>query len=159
MAKNKSVAVATNQINVPKTAQEVPIVIEQLKVQLAALKGNTEEKISLDVEYDGEKIKDIKTVKELLSISASLHARNAAYNVEIIRYGLENANIQPFSQEDKTVEEWNKIIAKAINELINAVQIKNLEDAISGLSEHLDAETKLQMKLEKLVTGASQFVR
>jgi len=94
-----------------------------------------------------------------MEISASINARESAYNEAIIRHNLQNANIQPFSQEGKSLEEWNKIIDKASRELINKVQIKNLEDAIAGLSEHLDAETKLKMKLASLVDGASQYVK
>lgn len=161
LAKKTAVAKATTEtaVMIPTNAQQVPQVIEQLKAQLAALKGNSEEKISLDIFYNGKNIKNVDTVKELLEISASLHAREIAYKAEVVRYGLENANIQPFSQENKSIEEWSKIIAKAIHQLINKVQIKNLEDAIAGLSEHLDAETKLKMKLESLVNGASQFVK
>lgn len=161
MAKQTAVAKANTEtgIMIPQTAQDVPKVIEQLKVQLANLKGGVEEKVSLDINYNGKTIKNVTTVKELLEISSSLHAREAAYNAEVVRYKLQEANIQPFSQEGKSLTEWHKIIAKAIHELINKVQIKNLEDAIAGLSEHLDAETKLKMKLESLVNGASQFVQ
>ena len=159
--KTKAVAKTntTTAISAPKTAKDVPATIEFLKAQLTQLKGNAEEKISLDISYNGEKIKDVDTVKELLEISASLHAREAAYNAEVVRYGLESANIQPFSQEGKSLEEWKKIIAKAIHELINSKQIQKIENAIKELSKHLDAETQLANTLASVMEGAMEFVK
>ena len=45
-------------------------------------------------------------------------------------------------------------MAKAIHQLINDQQIKQLEDAISELSKHLDAETRLQQTLSKIMKSA-----
>ena len=149
----------TTAISAPKTSKDVPATIEFLKAQLAQLKGNVEEKISLDISYNERNIKTVDTVSELLQISASLHARAKAYEVEVVRYGLESANIQPFSEEKKSIEEWNKIIAKAIHELINSKQIQKIENAIKELSKHLDAETQLANTLASVMEGAMEFVK
>jgi hypothetical protein len=160
MSKTKTVAKnTTTAVQAPKTAKDVPATIEFLKAQLAQLKGNAEEKISLDISYNGKNIKTVDTVSELLQISASLHARETAYKAEVVRYGLENANIQPFSEEKKSIEEWNKIIAKAIHELINSKQIQKIENAIKELSKHLDAETQLANTLASVMEGAMEFVK
>lgn len=159
----KKTAVATagtgTAVMIPTTTAQVPQVIETLKAQLAQLKGNAEEKVSLDISYNGKNIKTVDTVKELLEISASLHAREAAYKAEVVRYGLEKANIQPFSQESKSLAEWQKIIAKAIHELINSKQIQKIENAIKELSKHLDEETKLKNTLAEVMQGATEFVK
>lgn len=141
------------------TQKDVPTMIGQLKSQLETLKGDNKDDVSLDINYNGKKIKDTSTVKELLEISASIHARAAAYAVEITRYNLQSAMIQGFSQEDKTVKEWEAIISKAINELINKVQIKKIEEAIKDLSEHLDADTRLANKLADIMGSAAQPIQ
>lgn len=136
------------------TKQDVPKMIDQLKAQLETLKGNNRDKISLDVKYNGTNIKDVKTVKELLEISASVQARGKAYSEEVIRFKLQG-KVQEFTTSDKTVEEWNLIIDKAINELINSTQIAKLESAIKKLSSHLDENTKLQNELAEIMGDAS----
>lgn len=162
MATRKSTEVAvvtTSEIAIPKSSKDVPAAIEALKKQLTALKGDIEDKISLDVDYNGENIKDVSTVKELLQISASLHAREAAYNVELKRYGLEDKKIQPFNESSLPVSKWEKIIEKAIFELMNKKQIEKIESAIKTLSTHLDAETKLKNELESIMKNAQEFVQ
>lgn len=148
--------VEAKQFFVPKTAQDVPKAIEALKAQLKGLKGNVEESISLDITFGSTNVKDVKTVKELLNMSAILHAKEEAYNKEVVRYGLQNANLSEFSENGKTLEHWEKVFEKAIFELTNNVKIKQIEQAISKLSQHLDAETKLQNDLESIMSLASQ---
>ena len=155
--KTKTTTVAeAKQFFVPKTAQDVPQAIEALKSQLKTLKGGVEESISLDITFGSTNVKDIKTVKELLNISAILHAKEEAYAKEVVRYGLEKANLSEFTENGKTVNHWEKVISKAIFELTNNVKIKQIEQAISKLSQHLDAETKLQNDLESIMSLASQ---
>lgn len=155
--KSTSVAVVEEkQFFVPKTAQDVPKAIEALKAQLKSLKGNVEESISLDITFSGNNVKDVKTVKELLNMSAILHAKEEAYSKEVVRYGLEKANLEGFSESGKSLSHWEKVIEKAIFELTNNVKIKHLESAINKLSQHLDAETKLQNDLESIMSLASQ---
>lgn len=156
-AKNTAVAtVTTTGISVPRNSSEVPAAIEALKVQLEALKGNVDERISLDINYNGRNIKSVDTIGELLQMSASLHARATAYEAEIKRYQLEKANIKGFEEDGKSVVHWEKVISKAINELMNKVQIDRLESAIKKLSQHVDAETKLQNDLAEIMGSASQ---
>ena len=68
-------------------------------------------------------------------------------------------NIAPFSQTDKTVADWIKIIGKAINELINKSEITRLENAINKLSKHLDAETQLANELAGIMASASESIK
>lgn len=156
---SRAIAKKETGLVIPTTTQQVPEAIETLKAQLAKLKGDVEEKVSLDISYNGKNIKNVDTVKELLEISASLHAREVAYNAEIVRYKLEKANIQPFSQEGKSLNDWEKIIAKAIHELINSKQIQKIENAIKELSKHLDAETKLKNTLAEVMQGATEYIQ
>jgi hypothetical protein len=141
---------------VPKTAQDVPKIIEALKEQLKSLKGNVEDAVSTDVSFDGVNIKNVKTVNELLQISALAHAQEEAYNKEVVRYGLENSNLKTFSIEEKSVAHWEKVISKAIFELTNNVKIKKIENAIAEFSKHLDAETRLQNTFENLMVTVNE---
>lgn len=163
MAKSetKKTAVATAQtagLMIPTTKQDVPKAIEILKAQLAAKKGTIDEKVSLDIVYSGKNIKDITSVKELLEISASIHTRAQAYDLELDRYNLKEANIAKFSQSEKSVEDWVKIISKAVNELINKSEITRLENAITKLSKHLDAETQLANELADIMNSAQEAI-
>lgn len=141
---------------VPKTAQDVPKIIEALEEQLKSLKGNVEDAISTDVSFDGVNIKNVKTVNELLQISALAHAQEEAYNKEVVRYGLENSNLKTFSIEEKPIAHWEKVISKAIFELTNNVKIKKIENAIAEFSKHLDAETRLQNTFENLMVTVNE---
>jgi len=155
-AKNNQVAVVNNtNVLVPRTSADVPQAIEALKQQLKVLKSNVEEKVSTDISYNGTNVKSIKSVKELLEISASIEARSEAYSRQMSKYGLDASKIQPWSQSEKTAEQWFEIIKKAIFELTNAKQIETLENAIKKLSSHLDAETKLQNDLAEIMASAA----
>lgn len=141
---------------IPRKKSEVPAAIKSLEAQLKVLRGNIDETVSLDVTYDrGIVIKDVETVGKLLEISASITARSAAYAVEAKRYKVDG-KVQEFTQSGKTVEEWYKIIDKAVNELINKVKIQKLESAIKGLSEFLDEDTKLANKLTSIMEDVSE---
>lgn len=156
----KAVATAqTTGLMIPTTKQDVPKAIEILKAQLAAKRGTIDEKISLDIVYTGKNIKDVTTVKELLEISASIHTRAQAYDLELDRYNLKEANIAKFSQSEKSVEDWVKIIGKRINEVINNSEISRLESAIAKLSKHLDAETQLANELADIMSTAQEAIK
>lgn len=158
----KTTAVATAQAGnliIPTTKADVPQAIEVLKAQLAAKKGNIDETISLDIDYQGTNIKSVDSVKTLMEISASVNARAIAYNEELVRYGLNEANIAPFEQSGKTAAEWVKIIGKAANELINKSEITRLENAITKLSKHLDAETQLANELADIMSSALEAIK
>jgi hypothetical protein len=146
---------------IPTTRDQVPQAIEALKKQLAKLKGGEEESLSLDITSKsggGTNIKNVTTVTEILEISASIHAREKAFNQEIKRFKLSDMNIKPFEEDGKSVKHWDKVLAKAINTIINAGKIKVLEDSIAGLSKHLDEETKLQNELSEIMNNASQYI-
>ncbi len=134
----------------------MPKIIEALKEQLKSLKGNVEDAVSTDVSFDGVNIKNVKTVNELLQISALAHAQEEAYNKEVVRYGLEISNLKTFSIEEKSVAHWEKVISKAIFELTNNVKIKKIENAIAEFSKHLDAETRLQNTFENLMVTVNE---
>ena len=141
---------------VPKTAQDVPKIIEALKEQLKSL-NNVEDAISTDIMYDDTvNIKNVKTVNELLQISALIHAQEESYNKEVIRYELQNSNLKEFSVDGKSVAHWEKVISKAIFELTNNVKIKKIENAIAEFSKHLDAETRLQNTFENLMVTVNE---
>lgn len=158
---NKTAVATANSgaLMIPVTKQDVPQAIEVLKAQLAAKKGNIDETISLDISYSGKNIKNVDSVKELMEISASINARAVAYQAELVRYGLDKANIASFSVSDKTAAEWVKIISKASNELINKSEITRLENAITKLSKHLDAETQLANELAEIMSSASEAIK
>jgi len=155
--KATGVATTGNTNGLMLTKADVPGAIEKLEAQLAALKGNRDEEVSLNISYNSTNIKDVATVKELLEISSSINARSAAYAVEAERYGVV-AKVRPFMVSEKTAEEWQKIIGKAINELINKKQIETLENAIKKLSKHLDEDTRLQKELAEIMGTASEKI-
>lgn len=162
MAKKSTVPamVTSGGITVPTNAKEVSVTIEELKAQLKLLKKPDSEKVSLDISYDdGEFIKSIEKVSELLEISASINARSEAYDKEIERYKLDKTKIVPFTTSGKTKEEWVKILDKAIYELLNKSKIQLIENAIKDLSEHVDAETKLANKLKEIVENSSKLIQ
>lgn len=154
--KQEVAVVASGSVFIPTTRDEVPAAIEALKAKLAELKGNSEEKISTDISYNNRNISKVETVSELLEISSAVQSRNKAFNEEITRFKLEGANVKKFEVSEKNAEDWVKIIAKAINELLNKKQIVKIESAIKELSQHLDAETKLQNTLAGIMGDASQ---
>jgi hypothetical protein len=139
----------------PTSTKDVPQAIEALKERLKALKGKEDEKISIDISYNHTNIKTVKSVSELLEISSAVHARSDAYDKEIERYKLSEKNIKNFEVSGKSVNQWEKIIEKAINELINKTQIDKIQSAITELSKHLDAETKLQNTLKNIMGDVS----
>lgn len=134
------------------TVDKIPNVLESLKAQLKTLKGDTEKLV--DHSYNGISIKSVKTVKELLEISASIHQRARAYEEEVERYELKDSEkykIAPFSQNGLSVSQWETIIKQAIFDLLNKVHIERLEKAIEKLSTHLSAEQKLKNDLESIM--------
>lgn len=162
MAKKTEVTTVTvvatgNQVSIPKTSAQVAETIEMLKKQLEILKGGKEESISLEIYYKEHNIKNVDKVSTLLEIASAIEERNAAYNKQVKRYELEG-KIQPFSVSEKSAEDWDKIIEKAINEKLNSSQIKNLESAIESLSKHLSAEDQLAADLAKVMSTAGQLI-
>ena len=149
------VKIQNDDIAVPQTRADVPATIELFKKQLALLRGESSEKISIDIDYNGENIKDVQEVSKLMEISASIHARAAAFETETKRYKLEG-KLKPFTQSGKTVSAWEKIIEKAKDELINGKQIKKLEDAIKRLNNHLSENQRLKNDLEELMNLAAE---
>lgn len=164
MAKVKSTEVAVATIAAPINKAGVPAVLEQLKAQLKVLKGDVKSTISLNINYSGGagsssiNIKDVSKVSDLLAISSAVQARNAAYNVEVVRYDLVG-KIEGFKVSEKTAEEWVAIITKAISELLNKTQISKLEDAITKLSKYEDEETRLARELAEIVGNANSLIQ
>lgn len=140
------------------TKDNVPALIKHLEDQLEKLQGNGDKSVSTDVMYNGVNISKVTKVSELLEISSSIHARGRAYQEEIKRYDLGDKRIAAFKTNDRTVEEWAEIIEKAIHELLNSKQIAQLKDSIAKLSNHVDAETKLQRELAGIMNTATQDI-
>lgn len=151
--------VTTVEVVIPKTTKDVPAAIAQLEAELKALKGQVEDKISLDIQFEGTRIKDVTTVRELMEISSSMKKRSEAYEEAIFRHNLQDKNIAKFTISEKNVDEWMKIIDKAVFELINKSQITKIEAAIKKLSNHLDAETKLAKELNEIMQSAVQEIK
>ena len=152
MAKTTRTTVATvNSTSlVPSTAltqAELPAKIAELKELLAQKRGTTDKTISLDISYNGKNIKNVDSVRELMDISASIFARSEASNNALVRHNLTDRNIAPFTVSDKTVEDWMKIIDKAVNELINKVEITTIEDTIRDFEDCLSTQDKMAAKL------------
>ena len=157
-ATTKSAASTTTALSVASLKEQVPQMIETLKEKLKTLKGDVEEKISTNVDYEGQKISEIQEVGRLLQISARIHAMEKAYNEEIARYNLQKKPIKKFAPEDKTVAQWEQIIAKAINDLINKTEIEKVEDAIKKLSTHLSEEVRIENELKGIMNSAEAVI-
>lgn len=156
MAK-KTTAVAKVSTGLELTPENVTATINKLKAQLETLKKGVPEALSLDITYNGTNIKNVTKVSELLEISASIHARNEAYNTEAKRYGVEG-KVKEFTVSDKTASQWKEIIDKAIFELVNKKQIEQIEAAIKKLSKFEDEKTQLQREFEGIVGSASELL-
>lgn len=157
-ATQKPTTATSTALSVASLKEQVPQMIETLKEKLKSLKGDVKEKISTNVDYEGQKISEIKEVSRLLQTSARIHAMEKAYNEEIARYNLQKKPIKKFAPENKTVAQWEQIIAKAINDLINKTEIEKVENAIKKLSTHLDENTKLQNELEGIMNSAEAVI-
>ena len=165
MAKTTKTAVAvasnTTGIAIPLDKTGVTATIEGFKAKLAALKQNSPEAVSINIEVSAGgwsgNIKDVDKVTTLLEISSSIHARAKAYSEEIARYEL-TGKVKEFTTSEKTVTQWKEIIDKAIFELINKKQIKQLEDAINKLSKFEDEQTKFQREIGGILEGASELL-
>jgi len=139
------------------TPENVTSTIDSLKTQLSKLKSNVPETVSTNINYNGTNIKDVTKVSELLEISSSIHARNAAYNVEAQRYAVEG-KVKGFTVNEKSVSQWKEIIEKAIFELVNKKQIDQIEAAIKRLSKFEDEKTQLQREFDGIVGSASELL-
>lgn len=156
MAK-KTTAVAKVTTGLELTPEKVTATIDTLKAQLAELKKDQPEAVSLDITYQSTNIKNVTKISELLEISASIHARNLAYQAEVSRYGLDG-KVKEFTVSEKTANQWKEIISKAIFELVNKKKIEQLENAIKKLSKFEDEKTQLQREFEGIVGSASELL-
>lgn len=152
----------SGQFSVPQSREDVPAALAALKAKLAELRKDQPKELSLDVMYNHQKIADVATIKELLEISASIHAREAAFKEEIKRYS-DSGNdlsqkIKPWSQNDLTVDKWEKVIAKAIFEKVNARAIEIIENSITKLSKFVSEEEKLKNELTGIMADASGLI-
>jgi hypothetical protein len=157
--KNNEVAVINNvnQITVPKSQDDIPQTISDLKEVLKQKKGNAPEEVSLDVNYPGVgTIKDITSLRTLAGISASIKARAKAQDEQLEHFGINLEDVVPFTESSKTVAEWELIISKAIYEIKNKVEIQNLEEAISQLEKHLSAEEQLKKTLAGITSSVTK---
>jgi hypothetical protein len=139
------------------TPENVTSTIDSLKTQLSKLKSNVPKTVSTNINYNGTNIKDVTKVSELLEISSSIHARNAAYNVEAQRYAVEG-KVKGFTVNEKSVSQWKEIIEKAIFELINKKQIDQIEAAIKKLSKFEDEKTQLQREFADIVVSTTELL-
>lgn len=141
-----------NQLIIPTTPEQIPAAINQLKELLKKAKGDAPEEISLEVDYPGEgSIKNITSIRKLAAISASIKARAKAQDAELVHYGVDLNEVNPFKESGKTVQEWDQIISKAIYEIKNKSKIEKLEKSIKELEQHLSAEAKLQKTLSNIM--------
>ena len=152
------------KVNLPATEatftkENVPQLIATLEARRKELTGPEEDNVDLSSQYDGESISSITTVSKLLEISASVHARKLNYDQEIKRYGLEDKNIAPFSTFGKSVEQWERIIEKAIKTLINKVELEKVENALRDLSEFESEEAKLARRMEQVFKSATSVIQ
>lgn len=137
------------------TKEDVPQLLNQLKERKKAILGNVEETINTNLKFNGRVIKDCISVKELLQISASIHAQEKAYAEEILRYNLDSTKIAEFTIDNTNVSNWKKAINKLIVDLINKTELKQIEEAEKELEEFLDANSKLARKMESIFNKAS----
>lgn len=149
------------QISAPATKADVPKTLEMLREQLANLKKNVKDEISLDITYSGpggsRNIKDVTKVTELLEIWSAVKARGAAFESSVADFKLEG-QVKPFQVSEKSVEDWRGIIDKAIFELRNKVKIETLEKTIKDLSQHLSEEEKFKKTMEDAIKNANELL-
>ena len=162
MTKKKEVSVATTDgtstdLVVPQTTKDVPNAIAKLKELRDSMVSKENKEISLDVTYEGRKIKDIKTATELLEISAAAHSRNDVFEKALERHNMKG-KVKTFQIEGHSIGHWDKVLNKALFELENRVKIKQIDDAISKLEERLDEDTKLQNDMQKIMANASKLL-
>lgn len=157
----KTTAVAKVTKGLELTPENVTATIDKLKAQLNDLRKSQPEAVSLDITVSwgggSTNIKNVNKVSELLEISASIHARTAAYNAEAKRYNVEG-KVKEFTVSEKTAAQWKEIIEKAIFELVNKKQIEQIEAAIKKLSKFEDEKTQLQREFEGIVGSASELL-
>lgn len=135
------------------TTADVPGQIEILQRKPDELTGSKDETVSTNVSFDGVVINSVKTVTGLLKISAAIHARQEAFEKERERYNCKN--VAPYAPEGKSVEQWEKIISKAVTELMTEIMIKTMRDGIEKMSKYLGDQTKLDRDVDAIMEAAS----
>ncbi len=154
--------VNTGALVIPSTKlkqEDLPVKIAELKELLAQKRGTVDETVSLDINYNGKNIKNVDSVRELMDISASIFARGEASDKALVRHNLTERNIAPFTVSDKTVEDWMKIIDKAVNELINKVEITTIEETIKDFEDCLSAQDKMDAKLANNMAKLNAMIK
>jgi len=156
---NKVAKVAkTNLPATTITTAEVPNQIAILQAKLDELLGDKDETVSTDILFRGsENVKSVTTLTRLLEISAAIHAREEAFQKEKERYDVKN--VASWEQDGKSLEQWKKIIAKAIKEFMNKKQIELLKNSINKLENYLDETTKLDRDVKAIMASASEAIK
>lgn len=158
-------AVATTGTTTDLTAftqESISIQLDKYRKMLAELKQQVPENLSTNIEYitatgSTVNISKVEKLSTLMEISASIQARNTAYEIEVKRYKIEG-KVKPFMSNDKTAEQWFEIIEKAVFELMNKNRISQLEKTIDRLSKFEDEKTKLAREINAIVEEASELL-
>jgi hypothetical protein len=132
------------------TQQDIPAMLEVVSKQISKLKGTTGSNVTTDAALPGfGKIKDIKTVENLVKAHSMLTAKNNAYKASLKELDLKESKY-PFKEGGHTYKEWDKDIKHRLNLVKNEQTLKKLEEAHAILKENLSQEAKLQSDLKKI---------
>lgn len=136
-----------------QTKNKILELIEEQENILSKLRRKEPSLTPLNLNYDGFLIHNVKKASVLVEIEASIFAREAAYTSVLKKRGLEDT-VVGWSQSNLNIMDWEKVLDKAFDNLINQTKIALVKDIIKLLKKHLTEETKLKTTLEKLLQSA-----
>lgn len=141
----------TTEVALPKTQQDIPAMLETVNKQLKALVGNTTGNTKTTGELPGfGKIKDIKTVAQLVSAHSSVVNRAAAYKASANAIIPKGIKTPPFKIGGSTESEWVADIKERVAVVANKEAIARLKKVKTLLEGNLSAEAKLAKELEEV---------
>ena len=130
---------------------DIPKYLEMVNKQIKAIKGDLPEQPHTTESLNGfGKIKDIKTVSELLKAASMLIAKQKAYDEAAEKLLPEGIKKPVFKQNGSTTEQWLSDIEARLAIVANKEKLDKLTKIKKTLEENLSAEAKLANDLKKI---------
>src|SRR4030042_75104 len=127
---------------------DIPGMLKIVLAKIKELKGNMPETSKTTGSLPGfGKIKEIKTVEDLIKAHSSVVGRQVAYNASAAALDV-NVDKFPFKIEGSTTEEWVNDIKATINIVKNKVALDKFDQVRIKLESNLSAKMKLAKDLE-----------
>lgn len=133
------------------TQNDIPTFLAQVNAKIKEIRGQVvEENKTADKHLDGfGKVKDIKTVEELVKAHASVVARQKLYNESATELGVD-VKKYPFKLSGASASSWIDDIKSRMVTVKYKSELDKLNKIKKELEDNLSAEQKLQNSLQKI---------